>query len=190
MLGRVMWRNVCQVWAPRSADASSRFAGDPPQPRDHVVVDDDDAEGGVRDDHREEAERHAEHLGEGVAQSAMPGDDPGQGDRDHHQERDVSRPKKRCRATAKEASVPRIRAIPVAASSDLDGGDEGVAGAGVVDRLAEPLGRDALEGPLQGGAAVERVDRDHQQRDVDEGERDARRRREEGSWCGGRRSST
>ena len=37
----------------------------PPQPRDHVVVDDDDAEGRVRDDDRQQAEIDPEDLGEG-----------------------------------------------------------------------------------------------------------------------------
>ena len=40
----------------------------PPQAGDHVVVDDDDAEGGVADDHGEQAQVDAEDLREGVAE--------------------------------------------------------------------------------------------------------------------------
>jgi hypothetical protein len=53
--GNVTSRNVVQVLAPRSADASFERARGAPQPRDHVVVDHDDAERGVTDDHREQA---------------------------------------------------------------------------------------------------------------------------------------
>ena len=53
----------------------------------------------------------------------------------------VSRPKKLKRATASEASVPRTSATVVAIAADLERDEEGVAGAAVVDRLAEPLRR-------------------------------------------------
>ena len=62
-------------------------ARDAPQAGDHVVVDDDDAEGGVGDDHGEQAEVDPEHLGEGAAERD-PGDDARQRDRQDDQERD------------------------------------------------------------------------------------------------------
>ena len=62
-------------------------AGDPSQAGDDVVVDDDDAEGGVADDHGQQAEADPPDLGEGVAERDA-GDDPGQGDRQDDQEGD------------------------------------------------------------------------------------------------------
>src|SRR4029077_6792958 len=69
--------------------------------------------------------------------------------------------------------------------SDLDRGEEGAAGGVIVEGLAEPLRRDAVERPLQRGASVEGVDRDDQQRDVDEGERDPDADAQEVSVLGG-----
>ena len=74
-------------------------ARQPAQPRDHVVVDDHDAEGRVRDHDREQAEVDAEDLGERRVQRDT-GDDPRQRDREDHQERDRLAP---------EEPVPRHR---------------------------------------------------------------------------------
>ena len=58
--GNVTYRNVRNVSAPRSADASSNERESAAQPGDRVVVDEDDAERRVADDDREQAEREAE----------------------------------------------------------------------------------------------------------------------------------
>ena len=97
-------------------------ARDAAQAGDDVVVDDDDAEGGVADDHREEAEVDAEDLGEGVAERDA-GDDARQGDRQDRRGRRSSRgrrsggarrPARRaCRAPARSRSRPSPALIEV-----------------------------------------------------------------------------
>src|SRR5207344_81554 len=67
-----------------------------PQPRERVVVDDDDAEGRVADDDRQEAERDTEPLERRLQRE--PGDDPRQRDRQDDDERDRLPP---------EEAVPR-----------------------------------------------------------------------------------
>ena len=64
-------------------------AGHAPQPRDHVVVDDDDAERRVADHDRPETEVELPVREVRVERHA--GDDPGQRDRQHEQERDRPR---------------------------------------------------------------------------------------------------
>ena len=69
----------------------------PAQPGEHVVEDDDDAEGGVADDDREQPEADAErfeHRTEGGVERDA-GDDAGQRDRQDHQKEMASRPKNR-----------------------------------------------------------------------------------------------
>ena len=66
--GRVTRRNVCHGVAPRSADASSNEPASRRSRAIDVVVDDDDAEGRVGDDDREQAEVDPEDLGEGRVQ--------------------------------------------------------------------------------------------------------------------------
>ena len=69
----------------------------------------------MADDDGEEAERYVEDLGEGVADRDA-GDDAGRAIGRITRKEIVSRPKKRWRATASAASVPRTRAITVANS--------------------------------------------------------------------------
>ena len=131
MFGRVTRRNVCHGSAPRSADASSIEPEHAAQPGDDVVVDDDDAEGGVADDHREQAEVDPEHLGERVAERDA-GDDPGQRDRQDDQERDrlaAEEAVARDRQRGQRAEHQRDRRSPPAPTfSEVD---ERVAGVGV-----------------------------------------------------------
>ena len=110
-------------------------ARDPAQPRDDVVVDDDDAEGGVADDHGEEAEVDAEDLREGVAERDA-GDDAGQGDRQDDEERDRLAAEEPIARDGERGERAEQSAIAVATEADLDRGHERVAGAVVVERLA------------------------------------------------------
>ena len=79
--------------APRSADASSNEV-ETPQPRDHVVVDDDDAEGRMADDDREQA-RSMPRTWVKVELSAIPVTIPGSAIGRITRNEIVSRPKKR-----------------------------------------------------------------------------------------------
>ena len=86
--------------------------------RDRVVVDHDDAEGGVTHDHREQGQVHVQHLREGRVQRHA-GDDAGQRERQDHDERDrlaaeeaVARHGQRCAACRAPARSPSRRGRP------------------------------------------------------------------------------
>ena len=146
---------------------------DAAQARDHVVVDDDDAEGGVRGDDREQAEVDAEHLGEGGVQRHA-GDDPGQRDRQDHEERD--------RLAAEEAEArdgergeraeqdrdPGGAAAPPSAKSSSASRAPWLSIAFPNHSSVKPGG-----GHSSSRRLVEGVDHDDRQRDVDEGQRHA-----------------
>ena len=123
-------------------------ARDAPQAGDDVVVDDDDAEGRVADDHREEAEADAEHLGEGVVEGDA-GDDPRQRDRQDDEEGDRLAAEEAVAADGERGEGAEQSAIAVAASADLDRGQERFAGGFVFERLAEPLGGQARRRPFE-----------------------------------------
>ena len=72
--------------APRSAEASSGVTRQPSQPRDDVVVGDDDAERGVADDDRQQPELDAERHERRPQRDA--GHDARQRDRQDEEERD------------------------------------------------------------------------------------------------------
>ena len=84
----------------------------------------------------------------------------------------ASRPKNRKRATANEARRAEQEGDRGRRHPHPDRRPQRVTSALIVDRLPEPFGRQVGGWPREGIAAVERVDRDHDQRDVDEGERD------------------
>ncbi len=139
---------------------------------DDVVVDDDDAEGGVPHDHGEQAEADAQHLGERVGESDA-GHDAGQRDRQHYEERDrlateEAMPRHGQRGEGAEQERDRGRR-----HSRLQGEYEGVAEGGVVERRAEPMRRQPRRWPLEDVRGVERIERDHRKRDVDERQRHA-----------------
>ena len=147
------------------------------QARHHVVVDHDDAEGRVPDDDREQPEADAEGLEHGaeggVQRDAR--DDAGKGDRQDHEERDRVAAEERIardRERGERAEHERDRRR---AEAGLDRRQQRVAGALVVDRSAPPVERQAVEGPALRARGVEGVEADHDQRQVDEGQRQAGR---------------
>ena len=109
-----------------------------------------------------------------VAFSAIPVTIPGSAIGRMTRNEIASRPKKRCRATAIAASEPSTSAIAVAPSAAFSGDEQRVAHTRVVDRPPEPLRRHALDRPYERAPVVERVEADHEQRQVDEGERQRR----------------
>jgi len=125
----------------------------------------------VADDDCEQAQVDPEHLGEGVAERDA-GDDAGEGDRQHDQEGD--------RLAAEEAESrhcqgregPEDEREQRRQAANLQRGDQGVARPLALDRPAEPVQGEVLGRPLQGRASVEGVNRNHDQRDVDEREGD------------------
>ena len=188
--------------APRSIDASVSEPGHAPQPRDHVVVDDDHAEGRVADHDRPEPE--VELPEREVRVERHPGDDPGQRDRQHEQERD--------RVAAEEAeAVHAERRRRAEHERDqrrerrrLEREPERLLHVAVVDRRREPLRRQPGDRPALHVRRVERVQADDDDRDVEErehqrdphAERDlpprvviARRTRRAGARSAGRRPS-
>ena len=175
--GNVTKRNVCHACGAEVGRRLLERGRRPPQPRDHVVVDDDDAERGVADDHRQQREVDVQRLRERRVQRHA-GDDARQRDRQDDQERDRLAAEEvvsgRPRSTA---SVPSTSAIAVAASPAFTD---------VHSASRTPVLWSALENQRSvrpgGGHActrrlVERVDRDDDQREVEERQRDGRSRR-------------
>ncbi len=151
--------------------------GSPAQPRDHVVVDHDDAESRVPDDDREEAEVEPGRVVGRIQRH--PGHDPGQRDRQDHEERDrlateeaVARHGERGERAEHEREQRRherhLRRRP-----------ERLAHALVLEGTAEPLQAETRDRPRERPALVEGVEPDHEERQVDEGERQRRRAAQE-----------
>ena len=97
----------------------------------------------------------------------------------------ISRPKNLERETASAASVPSTRAMTVAPKAALIESQQGVANVRVVPRDAEPLRRVVLDRPRLRDVLVERVDRDHDEREVNEHQCRPRAEAEEDACCPG-----
>ena len=133
------------------------------------------------DHDREEAEVDPERLGQ-VAEGRVqrhPGHDPGQREREDDEEGDRLAPEE---AVARD----RERREPAEQDGDrrraerrLQGDDERVAHPWVVDRPTEPLGRQPFDRPDERATGVERVEADHEQRHVDERQRQTRQTAQE-----------
>ncbi len=90
----------------------------------------------------------------------------------------VSRPKKRWRETASEASVPSTIAIAVAAQAALIEVTNASRAPEFSTAFWNQSSGETVGRPLERLARVERVDQDHDQRDVDERQRQADAERE------------
>ena len=148
-----------------------------PEPGDRVVVDDHHAERGVAGDDREQPEWEATHVDRRV--EGHPGHDPGQGQRQDQDERD--------RPPSEEPEAVDGERRQRAQGDGDDGGpdrgldrqDHGVAQAAVVEGRPEPLGGPVRDRPRLAPVAVERVQDDDQERDVQEQDHEEDRRPEE-----------
>ncbi len=158
------------------------------QPRDDVVVDDDDAEGRVADHDRPD---RGQDPGEAEERDERhPGDDPGQSERQHEQERD--------RLPAEEAVAghgcgghrPEHERDNRRDGCNLQRELECAANVRVVPGDAEPVGGPVRDRPALQGRAVERVERDDNERDPEEGDHERRPDRERDTGAAGGHSAS
>ena len=134
-------------------------AVEPPEPRDRVVEDDDDAEGRVPDDDRRAA-RNGNPTVVYVVCSASPVMIPGSAIGRITSSVIVSRPKNGNRAIASESERSEDDREHGRAERRLHREQQRVAHARVVPRHAEPLRREVVDRPALRDALVERVHRD------------------------------
>ena len=202
--GNVTYRKVWKVVAPRSAEASSKLVAGAPQPRQHVVVDDHDAERRVADDDREQALLQAERLRDVLERGRQrhAGDDAGQRDRQHDQQRQrvpAEEPVATDRERDHRAEHQRDRGR---AQTGLDRRPQGLARARVVPRLRPPGQRSGRGGgQAKVRSALNEFTTHHGERHVDERQADRHRAAQQplaervtsvtappARRCGGRRS--
>src|ERR1051325_9877077 len=144
-------------------------AREPPQPRLRIVVDEDDAEGRVPDDDREQPEVDPDRR-VGRAQREA-GDDPGQREGQDHEQRDRVATEEVKARDGERGQRPEHERQGRRPERRTHREPERLAHALVVARDREPLRRIAVNRPALRDALVERVERDQDQRQGDERER-------------------
>ena len=137
------------------------------EPGDDVVEHRDDAEGGVGDHQRQEAELHAEHRPESVVERD-PGDDPGQRDRKDDQQRHGVPAEEPVALQRERGHRAQDQGDGGGDQADDDAGPQRVERAAVGDRPCPPGGGEVRRWPAEGVVGVERVQHHHQQREVDQ----------------------
>ena len=169
---RDLWsRHVAERLPRVGAEIHGRLverARHPPHSCDRVVVDDDDAERGMPDDDREQAEIDPQRPERGVQRH--PGHDPGERDREDDQERDRLPPEEAIARHRDCGERPQQHCQCRGTEPGLDRRPKSIPDPGIVYGLLEPLERQPCDRPVVRPPFVERVQADDDERQVDEGE--------------------
>ena len=144
--GKVTRRNVVNVSAPRSIDASSARGAHPPQPRQDVVVDDHDAERRVRDGDGPEATAPSRGTCGTPVRKASAVTMPGRAIGSTTSRDTVCLPKNVYRPRANARSMPSTSATAGGDDADLDRREHGGPDAVVAERERPPVRGERLAG--------------------------------------------